>query len=180
MKRGLKITFAIILLLAVSASLFACADREIISAYDVAVKNGFVGTEEEWLASLHGLNGLNGLDGEDGADGKNLISIEEVYKAAVDNGFEGSFLEFIDRYLDADFVYDDTYAVAKAIRSAVIIRSNFRKTVSQFDWWTGQWINKSEEYTAGGAGVIYKMDSAGNAYIITNFHVVYDNSSNQG
>jgi hypothetical protein len=26
----------------------------VLSAYDVAVENGFVGTEEEWLESLHG------------------------------------------------------------------------------------------------------------------------------
>ena len=26
----------------------------VVSAYDVAVENGFVGTEEEWLLSLHG------------------------------------------------------------------------------------------------------------------------------
>tara|TARA_A100001391_G_scaffold96706_3_gene64132 strand:+ start:7049 stop:10873 length:3825 start_codon:yes stop_codon:yes gene_type:complete len=30
------------------------------SAYETAVKNGFVGTEEEWLASLHGQDGRDG------------------------------------------------------------------------------------------------------------------------
>lgn len=35
------------------------------SAYEVAVDNGFVGTESEWLASL---NGADGADGQDGAD----------------------------------------------------------------------------------------------------------------
>ena len=34
------------------------------SAYEIAVENGFEGTEEEWLASL------KGQDGEDGADGE--------------------------------------------------------------------------------------------------------------
>lgn len=33
------------------------------SAYEIAVKHGFKGTEEEWLASL------KGADGKDGADG---------------------------------------------------------------------------------------------------------------
>jgi hypothetical protein len=32
-----------------------------LSAYDIAVNNGFVGTETEWLASLHGNNGQNGI-----------------------------------------------------------------------------------------------------------------------
>ncbi len=42
------------------------------SAYQVAVDNGFVGTEAEWLESLQGQDGedgTNGLDGVDGVDG---------------------------------------------------------------------------------------------------------------
>jgi hypothetical protein len=35
------------------------------SAYDIAVANGFVGTEEEWLASLRGEKGDAGDDGSD-------------------------------------------------------------------------------------------------------------------
>lgn len=34
-----------------------------LSAYDVAVVNGFAGTESEWLASLHGVKGDQGDDG---------------------------------------------------------------------------------------------------------------------
>lgn len=33
------------------------------SAYEVAVDNGFVGTESDWLLSLEGANGTNGADG---------------------------------------------------------------------------------------------------------------------
>lgn len=33
---------------------------EAVSAYDIAVKNGFTGTEEEWLASLKGADGVPG------------------------------------------------------------------------------------------------------------------------
>jgi len=36
------------------------------SAYQVAVDNGFVGTEEEWLASLQGDQGIQGPAGDDG------------------------------------------------------------------------------------------------------------------
>lgn len=39
------------------------------SAYEEAVKLGFVGTEEEWIASLKGETGANGRDGQDGTDG---------------------------------------------------------------------------------------------------------------
>lgn len=41
-----------------------------LSAYEVAVKNGFEGTEEEWLESLKGADGKDGTNGTDGADGK--------------------------------------------------------------------------------------------------------------
>ena len=40
------------------------------SAYEVAVENGFNGTEAEWLASLKGATGAPGADGKDGTDGK--------------------------------------------------------------------------------------------------------------
>ena len=57
------------------------------SAYQVAVNNGFVGTEDEWLASLKGEKGDQGPKGdpgEQGADGKS------AYQLAVDSGFVGS------------------------------------------------------------------------------------------
>ena len=52
-------------LLAFSAvGLGGCA----ISAYDIAVQNGFVGTEAAWLASLKGERGSKGEQGEPGKD----------------------------------------------------------------------------------------------------------------
>lgn len=43
------------------------------SAYEVAVANGYTGSETEWLKDLQGADGkdgANGADGRDGADGK--------------------------------------------------------------------------------------------------------------
>lgn len=39
------------------------------SAYEIAVDNGFVGDETEWLASLRGPQGERGSAGVDGNDG---------------------------------------------------------------------------------------------------------------
>lgn len=39
------------------------------SAYEIAVENGFEGTETEWLESLRGQDGQNGADGQNGQDG---------------------------------------------------------------------------------------------------------------
>lgn len=44
-----------------------------LSAYEIAKKNGYTGTEQEWLASLKGATGPAGKDGapgKNGADGK--------------------------------------------------------------------------------------------------------------
>ena len=40
------------------------------SAFEIAVEHGFIGTEIEWLESLHGKDGRDGIDGQTGADGK--------------------------------------------------------------------------------------------------------------
>lgn len=39
------------------------------SAYEIALENGFEGTEAEWLDSLHGKDGKDGKDGLNGKDG---------------------------------------------------------------------------------------------------------------
>lgn len=61
------------------ASASAGADGE--SAYAIAVRNGYVGSETEWLASLKGdtgeagAAGTNGTDGVNGADGKDGTTV---------------------------------------------------------------------------------------------------------
>lgn len=59
------------------------------SAYEIAVANGFEGTETEWLESLKGGNGVDGSDGQDGADGKS------AYQYALDGGFTGTEAYFV-------------------------------------------------------------------------------------
>lgn len=51
------------------------------SAYEIAVDEGFVGTEAQWLLSL---KGTNGVDGTDGTDGRNLqVKGTQVNLAAI-------------------------------------------------------------------------------------------------
>ncbi len=50
------------------------------SAYEIAVKNGFKGTEEAWLEALKGTNGVNG---------------KSAYEIACDYGFEGTEEEWL-------------------------------------------------------------------------------------
>lgn len=59
------------------------------SAYEIALENGFVGTETEWLESLKGANGKDGQNGVNGSDGKS------AYEIAVENGFVGTESEWL-------------------------------------------------------------------------------------
>lgn len=52
-----------------------------LSAYEVAVKNGYTSTEEEWLESLDGKDGKDGIDGTDGytpVKGTDYFTDEEI------------------------------------------------------------------------------------------------------
>lgn len=69
---------------------------------------------------------------------------------------------------------DVSYASAMGLRSAVSIICEFTTTKA------GSFFNPTpttETYLAGGAGVIYSLDDDGNAFVITNYHVVYGESS---
>ena len=87
------------------------------SAYQIAVDNGFIGTEAEWLASLQGADGkdgangqdgkdgqdgVNGQDGKDGKDGVNGQDGKSAYQIAVDNGFVGTEAEWLTSLQGAD------------------------------------------------------------------------------
>lgn len=133
-----------------------------ISAYDIAVENGFVGTETEWLQSLKGANGK---------DADNL-DLYDAYLAAVERGgYEGDFLSFIQTYFSADVQEDnDIVQLAHNTMSVVSVYAGFTTTTQGF---MGQATKKA--YSAAGSGVIIDLDKEnGNATVITNYHVIYD------
>lgn len=131
MKKTLSLTLALLFLLSSFALLTSCQTTQNgLSAYEIAVKNGFNGTEEEWLASLRG---------EDGKDGDNSNS--------------------------SIVVGDNSKSINQALMASVSIYCEYTKS------------SGSSSYSAG-SGVIYKLDhEKGDAYIITNYHVVYSSSS---
>ena len=57
-----------------------------LSAYGIAVKHGYAGTEEEWLESLRGPEGKQGVPGKDGPDGVGIQSVEQTTMSAADGG----------------------------------------------------------------------------------------------
>ncbi len=69
-----------------------------------------------------------------------------------------------------------TYATAKGLRSAVSIYCTFETTSGGTSPWNPK--PSTQTYYTTGSGVIYQIDANGNAFIVTNHHVVYDSSSN--
>ena len=71
----------------------------------------------------------------------------------------------------------DHAAAGKALLSAVSVKCVFKTASYGTSYQPG--ATSSREKTAYGSGVIYKLDKYnGDAYIITNYHVVYYNQSN--
>lgn len=171
MKKIWKNVFAIVCSVVMMGNLAACMgeEKEIINAYDIAVQNGFKGTEKEWLESL---KGANGMDAEN-------ITIQDIYAEAVENGFQGSFLDFLREYFDVGVQEDnDTEMIANNMLSVVGIYAGFTKGSSGGAWWQGS-SSSEEKYTSAGSGVIIDLNKeAGNALILTNYHVVYDAECN--
>lgn len=85
-----------------------------LSAYELAVQEGFTGSLADWLDSLKGTNGkdgtdgvdgkdgvdgVNGKDGADGRDGKDGVDGKDglsAYEIALKNGFTGTESEWLE------------------------------------------------------------------------------------
>ncbi|MDR3318248.1 MAG: S1C family serine protease, partial [Clostridiales bacterium] len=166
--------FLRIRLLSVIAVVLACFftagcffDMQGKSAYQIAVEYGFVGTEEEWLESLKGRDGLNGADGQNAVD-IDIYALFDIYQTEHPGATLGEFLE---QYLTVESIPNDT-AAKRGLRSVVSVVSAFSKNVSS--GWGGS--STTQDYSAAGAGVIYRISGSA-AYITTNYHVVYDSDS---
>ena len=96
-----------------------------------------------------------------------------LYREAKEEGFEGTFVDFL-KEIGYSVNADSSVSVGAAVQSVVAINSVFKEYVSS----SRASSTAIEEQTYSGAGVIYEMDKeAGDAYIITNYHVVYEQDS---
>ena len=104
------------------------------SAYQIAVDNGYPGTEQAWLASLKGdkgdtgepgaagekgepgekgdtgAAGKDGRDGTDGAAGRDGVNGASAYEIAVQHGYSGSETAWLESLNGADGAKGDTGA----------------------------------------------------------------------
>ncbi len=149
-----------ILALLTTFSMTACGDfwfgKTPLSAYEIAVKNGYTGTETEWLESLRGRDGIDGEDGKATAP-----TIEEIYESWLEAGNNGSFNDFLLEYLQVNLDTEQEKIVAENLLSTVSI-------YCEYDTFEGL------SYSAG-TGVVIDLDKeSGDAWIVTNYHVVYN------
>ena len=166
MKRILINIVCAITVIAAAFSFTACTTKA-KSAYEIAVDNGFRGTEAEWLESL------KGSDGKDGQD--RILTIEEMYEAAKNDGYTGTMNDFIKDYIGANIVLpDEKTAINKALFSVCDVIVTYTTKDSQSIFGTV----KGETKSSAGAGVVYSLDKEqGDALVITNYHVVYSSDS---
>lgn len=114
-------------------------------------------------ALLNGESLLDMLTGGGNSDGKTPAGDTVINVEGGDSYNVSIYPEGEDNLLTASHALLSTVSVIAAFEEAP----------------TGYGITDSEKYYSAGAGVIYKLDKAnGNAYVITNFHVVYDKDSN--
>ena len=118
--------------------------------YDAAVQEGYAGSEESWLAE------------------SDTPSTHErrLYEELVAEGYDKTFLEFLKEF---GISTDDSGYINEALSSVVSVTAIFDvpRTTSS----TGR-------ISSSGAGVIYSLNPAtGNAYFITNYHVIYSSKS---
>ena len=122
------------------AQLLDAIDKKIASgksAYEIAVDNGYPGTEQAWLASLKGdkgdtgepgaagekgepgekgdtgAAGKDGRDGTDGATGRDGVNGASAYEMAVKNGYSGSETAWLESLHGADGAKGDIGASGK-------------------------------------------------------------------
>lgn len=129
---------------------------------------------------------LSGVDGKDGKDGQDA-SVYQIYEAVNEErkkqGLgELSFLEFAEQYLsyDGETLYEASSlqaSINRSLRTGVSIAATFsvRKNTGGF-WGNPSYTTEQEVYY--GAGVIVDIDkAAGDAYVVTNCHVIYNDSA---
>ncbi len=133
------------------------------------------------------MGGKNGVDGKDGQD----VSIYEIYEktnaARVESGLEElTFLDFVTEYLkyDESELSQLTSLQATINRSlfsgvSIIANSTYEAYVQTGGFFSNVTIEKiTYNKPSSGSGVIIDVDkTTGDAYVVTNYHVVYDSQA---
>lgn len=161
-KRLFRRIFSLILVLIAAISLVGCSLTETktqvtssSNVYEEAVKNGYTGSLDEWLLSLIQESGY-----------------KNVYDLAVENKlFTGTLSEFIASLKGEAGSTSIEETASYSLLSTVSIYATFTEKTTSGGPWGG---TTTKDATSAGSGIIYSLDSDGTAYIVTNYHVIYD------
>ncbi len=125
------------------------------------------------------LTGADGINGRDGKDGQN-VTIDDLYNKYASEHEGATFDEFLKEYLS----YDGSELNNAASLRATINRSLMSgvSILTRFSYSTrrpgvfGSTLTTYKVYTGSGA-ILWMDKTAGDAYVVTNCHVIYDDSS---
>ncbi len=171
-----KFKKALLALMLVPATfmLTACGQEPLVSIYTIekTASDGVIDTytityTDGSTSQFTIRNGENAKD----------ITFEDVWKNAQEKGYTGDYWQFLKDYLSTTAEPDTTVTnTNRALFSAVSIFTEHKVNEVTYNWLGGK-VNTPSTSVSAGAGVIYKMDDNGNAYIITNYHVLYNKDS---
>ena len=161
-------------MLAFSVTLFACDNGVAgMSAYQIAVANGFQGTETEWLNSLKGLNGTSGRDAD--------ISASDLYNLGVEKGYytndKEGYVAFLKDYMSDNLSSELIAAIERLSHDAD--STNIIATVGSrcINSVVAIYVPVTSSSFKMGSGVIYYLgDDVG--YVVTNYHLCYIEDEN--
>lgn len=163
-KRAVIYSFFIMLVMLPCMLFFsACSTSHGKSAYELAVEQGFEGSLSDWLDSLKEQpkeTKPNKIDVNVNVTSENSY---DIYKKACELGeYDGKYIDFVKDVLKLN--ENDSSIIANNCLSSVV---------------TVQAKSSAVSYS-NGSGVIYSIDENYNAFIITNYHVVYNSSNTSG
>ena len=174
MKLAKKILAATLIAGSVTALAFAgCTGAKGISSIE---KTSTVGLKDIYtITYTDGSTSQFTVTNGSNADANN-ITINDIYEEYKNQYGDISFSDFLDKYLNAET--DSAAVVQDCLKSCVSVYCEFTTTTTKYDFFgrpIGTEITPSLQI---GSGIIYKMDSD-YSYIITNYHVVYGENTNE-
>lgn len=148
------------------------------SAYEIAVNNGFTGTEEEWLASLKGETGAAGAVGENGKDGIDGADGASAYEIAVKNGFEGTESEWLASLKGEKG--DSGASSSSGGSGAAYITETYNDDSNWYRIWSDGWVEQGGIIVTTSASsqvVTFPVEMASDLFSV-DFHILKGGSSN--
>lgn len=106
------------------------------SAYEIAVDEGYYGTEAQWLASLKGEKGDKGNPGSTGPQGPIGPGGKSAYEIAVDEGYYGTVDQWLESLKGETGPQGEQGATGKGIKSVVVNSQSHLIVTYTDDTWT--------------------------------------------